>query len=88
MTATGIFFALIISFTVKQSKAPLPGSLVLMLFVDGVLLFLAGGEVFSYAINRASQLSALAWITASFYANGYTALSMLVLRVFVKPQPS
>lgn len=88
MTASGIFFALITSFTVTQRKAPLPGSLVITLFFDGALLFSAGVAVFNSAINRTSQLSTLALITASFNVNGWTALGMLLLRVFEKPQPS
>jgi hypothetical protein len=59
-----------------------------MLFINWALLFVAGNRMFDSAIGRGSLLIALAWITASFNANSYTAGSLLILRTFIRPQPA
>jgi hypothetical protein len=88
LAASGIFFALITSFSATRKDSLLPGSLVIMLLMDGALLFIAGGYVFDSAIHRVSPVSTMAWLTASFYANGYTALAILIVRFLGKSQQS
>jgi hypothetical protein len=85
ITGSGIFFALITSFIATQRNA-LPRELVPMLFMNWALLFLAGSKIFESAIGTTPHSMALAWVTASFNANSYTAGVLLVLRIFVKPR--
>jgi hypothetical protein len=87
ITGSGIFLALITSFVATSRNRSL-AHLVPMLFINWALLFVAGNRMFDSAIGRGSLLMALAWITASFNANSYTAGSLLILRIFVRPQPS